>query len=111
MRAIEERHYLFHFNDGQEIECSSNILKVESLPATLPPGILLPAHNVIQDISAVVEAAGDPDVLDNEEMEYMPAIREKTCKGAINAPMYEHEHQQQNRECAFAFGLYRHTRG
>ena len=52
-----------------------NTLKVESLSASLPPDIPLPACNVIRDVSAVEEAAGDPDVLDNEEVKDIPAIR------------------------------------
>jgi hypothetical protein len=75
IRAAGERCNLVRFDDGQEKECSSNILKVESLSASLPPDIPLPACNVIRDVSAVEEAAGDPDVLDNEEVKDMPAIR------------------------------------
>jgi hypothetical protein len=66
---------LVHFDDGQEKECSLNILKVESLFSSLPLDIPLPAHDVVWNISAVEEASGDPDVLDNEEVEDMPAIR------------------------------------
>ena len=75
IRAIGERCYLVRFDDGQEKECSSNILKVEGLSSSLPLDILLPAHGVVWDISAVEEASGDPDVLDNQEVEDMPAIR------------------------------------
>ena len=75
--CLVERHYLVCFDDGQENECSSNILKVETLSSSLPPDIPLPAHDMVWDISAVEEASGDPDVLDNEEVEDMPAIRPK----------------------------------
>jgi hypothetical protein len=75
IRAIGERHYLVRFDDGQEKECSSNILKVETLSSSLHPDIPLPAHDMVWDTSAVEKASGDPDLLDNEEVEDMPAIR------------------------------------
>jgi hypothetical protein len=75
LRAIGEKCYLVRFDDGQEKECSSNILKVESSSASLPPDMPLPVREVTRDMSAVEEAAGDPDVLDGEEVEDMPAIR------------------------------------
>jgi hypothetical protein len=37
--------------------------------------IPLPAYDVVWDISAVEEASGDPDVMDNEEVQDIPAIR------------------------------------
>jgi len=40
-----------------------------------PPDMPLPVREVTRDMSAVEEAAGDPDVLDGEEVEDMPAIR------------------------------------
>ena len=75
LRAMGEKCYLVRFDDGQEKECSSNILKVESSSASLPPDMPLPVREVTRDMSAVEEAAGDPDVLDGEEVEDMPAIR------------------------------------
>jgi hypothetical protein len=58
LRAIGEKCYLVRFDDGQEKECSSNILKVESSSANLSPDMLLPVHEVTRDMSAVEEAAG-----------------------------------------------------
>jgi hypothetical protein len=52
-------------------ECASNILKVESSTASIPPDMPLPIREVVRDVSAVEEAAGDPDALDSE----MPDIR------------------------------------
>jgi hypothetical protein len=88
IRAKGEKCYLVCFDDGQEKECSSNILKVESLSASLPPDMLLPVREVTWDVSAVEESAGDPDKLDNEEAEDMPAIRpeEEDAEAAEEEP-------------------------
>jgi hypothetical protein len=75
IRAVGERCYLVGFDDGQEKECSSNILKVESVSASLLPDIPVPARDVLRDVSAAEEAAGTLDVLDNEKVEDMPDIR------------------------------------
>jgi hypothetical protein len=75
IRAVGERCYLVHYDDGQERECASNILKVESSTASIPPDMPLPICEVVRDFSAVEEAAGDPDALDSEEAEDMPDIR------------------------------------
>jgi hypothetical protein len=85
VRVTGERCYLVHFDDGQEKECSFNISKVESFSSSLPLDIPLPAHDVVWDISAVEKASGDPDVLDNEEVEDMPAIRPE--KEDVRLPM------------------------
>ncbi len=70
IRAMGERCYLVHFDDGQETECSTKILKVESLSASFPLDIPVPAHDEVWVISAVEEASGDSDMLED-----MPAIR------------------------------------
>jgi len=75
VRAVGERRYLVHFDDGQERECPSNVLKVESASASIPPDMPLPIREVIQNVSVVEDAAGNPDLLDSEEAEDMPHVR------------------------------------
>ncbi len=75
--AVEERCYLVHFDDGQERECASNILKVDSSSASIHPDMSLPIHEVVQNVWTVEEADGNPDVLDSEEAEDMPNVRSK----------------------------------
>ena len=75
VKAVGERRYLVHFDDGQERECPSNVLKVESASTSIPPDMPLPIREVIQNVSVVEDAAGNPDLLDSEDAEDMPDVR------------------------------------
>jgi hypothetical protein len=75
IRAVGERCYLVHFDDGQERECASNILKVESSSASIPLDMPLPTREVVQSVTTVEKAAGNPDVLDSEEAKDMLDVR------------------------------------
>lgn len=45
IRATGERRYLVRFDNGKEKELPSNVLKVESAAASIPPDIPLPAQD------------------------------------------------------------------
>ncbi len=66
---------MVHFDNGEERECASNVLKVESSLASIPPDIPLPVREPIRGVIAIHEAAGDPEVQDAEETEDMPTVR------------------------------------
>jgi hypothetical protein len=48
IQAVGERRYLVRFNNGEEKECASNILKVESALASLPPDMPMPAVTTVR---------------------------------------------------------------
>ena len=75
IRAVGERRYLVRFDNGEERECASNVLKVESSLASIPPDMPLPVREPIRGVVAIHEAAGDPEVQDAEETEDMPTVR------------------------------------
>jgi hypothetical protein len=72
IRATGERRYLVRFDNGEEKELPSNVLKVESAAASIPPDIPLPAQENVRGI-AMVEA--DADVQEAEEHEDLPVLR------------------------------------
>jgi len=72
IRATGERRYSVHFVNGKEKELPSNVLKVESAAASIPPDIPLPAQENVRGI-AMVEA--DADVQEAEEHEDLPVQR------------------------------------
>ena len=72
--AVGEKRYLVRFDNGQEKECPSNILKVESSAASIPPDIPLPARQEnLASVTAIME--NEADVQDIEETEDLPAVR------------------------------------
>ncbi len=63
------------FDNGEEKECASNILKGESALASLPPDMPVPARDSVRENRAFGEAEGDPDLPDAEEAEDLPMLR------------------------------------
>ncbi len=63
------------FDNGEEKECASNILKVESALARLPFDMPLPALDSVRENRAFEKAEGDPDLPDQEEAEDLPTLR------------------------------------
>jgi hypothetical protein len=60
--AVGEKKYLVKFDDGSEKECSSNILQVERLHASIPPDVPLPPqvpHEHRVEVSEVLEEVAD----------------------------------------------------
>jgi hypothetical protein len=50
VRAVGGKKYLVRFDNGEEKECPSNILKVESIVTSLPPDVQIPiAQNVREE--------------------------------------------------------------
>jgi DUF971 family protein len=43
IRAVGEKKYLVRFDNGEEKELPSAVLKVESIAASIPPDVPLPA--------------------------------------------------------------------
>jgi hypothetical protein len=75
IQAVGERCYLVHFDDGEEKECASNVLKVESALVSLPPDMPLPAVTTVRESRAFEEAEGDPDLPDADKAEDLPTLR------------------------------------
>ncbi len=50
LQAVGERRYLVRFDNGQEKELPSNVLKVESAAASIPPDMPLPDRQHIRDV-------------------------------------------------------------
>lgn len=70
LRAVGEKKYLIRFDNGEEKEFPSAVLKVEHMIASLPPDVPLP-HPVNAQEEAILENAVD-EVADTEETEDMP---------------------------------------
>ena len=70
LRAVGEKKYLIRFDNGEEKELPSAVLKVEHMIASLPPDVPLP-HPVNAQEEAILENAVD-EVADTEETEDMP---------------------------------------
>jgi hypothetical protein len=64
LRAVGEKKYLIRFDNGEEKEFPSAVLKVEHMIASLPPDVLLP-HPVNAQEEAILENAVD-EVADTE---------------------------------------------
>ena len=75
IQAVGERRYLVRFNNGEEKECASNILKVESALTSLPPDMPMPAVTTVRGGRAFEEGEGDPDLPDVDEAEDLPTLR------------------------------------
>jgi len=74
VRAVGENKYLVRSNNGEEKECSSNILKVEHIAASLPPDVPVPIpENVREEV--MLEGAIAEIEHDAEEGEDLPDIR------------------------------------
>ncbi len=43
VRAVGEKRYLVRFDNGEEKELASSVLKVESMVASIPPDVLPPS--------------------------------------------------------------------
>jgi hypothetical protein len=70
--AVGERKYLVRFDNGQEKELPSNVLKVEDMVATLPPDVLLPIPQNVRELTNLENA--EADLLDVEESEDLPTV-------------------------------------
>ncbi len=70
MRAVGEKRYLVRFDNGDEKELPSAVLKVESLTASIPPDIPLPVAQNIREEALLESAVADAeqDVVDTEHM-------------------------------------------
>jgi hypothetical protein len=75
IQAVGERRYLVRFDNGEEKECPSNILKVESAFASLPPDMPIPPPDNVRVRQAVEESLNDSEVQDAEEAEDLPTAR------------------------------------
>ncbi len=67
MRSVGENHYLVRFDNGEEKELSSSVLKVESITVALPPDALLPVPQGIQEERMLEDAIAEELPEDNEE--------------------------------------------
>jgi hypothetical protein len=72
IHAVGERRYLIRFDNGQEKELPSNVLKVESAAASIPPDMPLPDQENIRRVSVVQD---EIDVQEGEEVEDLPTLR------------------------------------
>jgi hypothetical protein len=70
IEAVGERKYLVRFDNGQEKELPSNVLKVEDMVASLPPDVLLPIPQNVREVTNLENA--EADLLDVEESEDLP---------------------------------------
>lgn len=61
------------FDNGQEKELPSNVLKVESAAASIPPDMPLPDRQHIRDVRAIIET--NADVQEATEDEDLPVLR------------------------------------
>jgi len=77
IQAVGERRYMVRFDNGQEKELPSNVLKVESALASIPPDVPIPVvANVAQGSQMQEEADASADLLEaSEEAEDLPALR------------------------------------
>jgi hypothetical protein len=73
VHAVGEKCYLVQFNNGEERELASSVLKVESMVAAIPPDALVPIPQNIRE-GAVIEAA-DELLHEDKEMEHLPDSR------------------------------------
>jgi hypothetical protein len=73
LQAVGERRYLVRFDNGQEKELPSNVLKVESAAASIPPDMPLPDRQHIRDVWAIIEA--NANIQESTEDEDLPVLR------------------------------------
>jgi hypothetical protein len=73
VRAVGEKRYLVRFDNGEEKELASSVLKVESMVASIPPDVLAPLPRNIRE-EAVLETA-DELLNDDDELEHLPDSR------------------------------------
>lgn len=71
IRAVGERKYLVRFDNGEERELPSAVLKVEHIVASIPPDTLIPTPQNAHE-EAMMESAFDELIQDGEEVEDMP---------------------------------------
>jgi len=71
VQAVGEKQYLVRFDNGEERELPSAVLKAERMVASLPPDAVIPvAQNVHEE--AMLETAPDELIQDAEEGEDVP---------------------------------------
>jgi hypothetical protein len=92
IRAVGEKKNLVRFDNGEEKECSSNILKVEHIAASLPPDIPIPVPENIREVAMLEDAVAEFEQ-DTEEAEYLPDTRPEEEDVEL-----EEETEQQNEE-------------
>jgi hypothetical protein len=71
VQSVGENHYLVKFDNGEEKELPSAVLKVENMITALPPDALLPVPHSVQE-ERVLEEAIEQQLLDDDEEEDLP---------------------------------------
>jgi hypothetical protein len=74
IRAVGEKKYLVRFDNGEEKECPSNILKVESIVTSLPPDEQIPIAQNVREEAIIAAEIGEAEQ-DVDEAEDLPATR------------------------------------
>jgi hypothetical protein len=74
IRAVGEKKYLVRFDNGEEKECSSKVLKVENIAASLPADITISVQENVREEAILNAAIGEMEQ-DAEETEDLPARR------------------------------------
>jgi hypothetical protein len=96
--AVREKKYLVRFDNGVEMECSSNSLRVEKIHEALPPNVLPPppttTHEEIEAEEQVEDAADQDEeeelaleADDNEEDEDSDAVEQDQSQEAAPVGM------------------------
>jgi len=71
VQAVGEKRYLVHFDNGEERELPSAVLKVEHMVASLPTDAVIPVTQNVHE-EAMLESAPDELIQDAEEGKDMP---------------------------------------
>jgi hypothetical protein len=74
VRAVGEKRYLIRFDNGEEKELPSAVLKVESIAASIPPDIPLPVAQNVREEALLENATADAEQ-DAVDTEHMPDAR------------------------------------
>ena len=67
VRSVGENRYLVRFDNGEEKELPSAVLKVESIVAALPPDTLIPVARDVQEERMLLDAVAEQLIDDHEE--------------------------------------------
>jgi hypothetical protein len=74
VRSVGENRYLVRFDNEEEKELSSSVLKVESIVAALPPDVLLPVPQGIKEERMLEDVVAEELPADNEEEDLPPQL-------------------------------------
>jgi hypothetical protein len=72
IRAVGGKKYLVRFDNGEEKECPSNILKVESIVTSLPPDVQIPIAQNVREEAIIAAEIGEAEQ-DVDEAQDIPA--------------------------------------